>query len=372
MAKIATVRIIPVRVPLAKPMVASAATFRHRDYLLVELECDDGSWGIGFSYVGTAGARGAAIAASDLLVPVLVGSEADDIEARWDAMYRAVLIQGRAGLIKNAISAIDIALWDRRARVVGRPLHEALGGSSGPTVPAYASGGYYAEGKGPEDLAAEAAGYVGMGFDAVKIKAGKGTVAEEERRIGAVRDVLGPDRHLMLDFYLAWDDLATALPYVEMCQQFDPYWIEDPFPPDDLESYARLAERIPQPVATGEFYYGLPAFETILERKAASILQAEAPRCGGVTEWNRIAKLAAAHGATMAPDWFHHFHLHLVSTVPNGLLVEYFPDESVLNFGWLIDQKTEVRDGALVLPDRPGVGFDFVQEAVQEYALAVS
>ena len=145
-------------------MVASAMTFRHRDFLLVELECDDGSRGIGFSYIGTGGARAAAIAANELLAPVLMGGEADEIGVLWDTMYRGVLLQGRAGLVMNGISAIDIALWDRWARVAGRPLYQELGAGSAVTVPAYASGGYYADGKGLEDLAEEVAGYVAMGL----------------------------------------------------------------------------------------------------------------------------------------------------------------------------------------------------------------
>ena len=352
MTKVSDVRVTPVRLPLKKPMVASAMTFRHRDFLLVELECDDGSRGIGFSYVGTGGGRAAAIAANELLVPAVLGGDADEIAALWDTMYRGVLLQGRAGLVMNGISAIDIALWDRRARVAGRPLHQELGAGSAATVPAYASGGYYAEGKGLEDLAEEVTGYVAMGFGAVKIKAGAGTLSEEERRTAAVREAMGPDRLLMLDMYLAWDDLETALSYVEMYQQFDPYWIEDPFLPDALELYERLAERIPQPVATGEFYYELPSFKAIVERKAARILQAEAPRCGGVTGWNRVAAFAAEHDVGMAPDWFHQIHGHLVSSAPNGLFVEYFPDDTVFNFGWLVDRELEVRDGGLVLPDR--------------------
>jgi L-alanine-DL-glutamate epimerase-like enolase superfamily enzyme len=271
----------------------------------------------------------------------------------------------------NGISAIDIALWDRWARVAGRPLHQELGGSDAPTVPTYASGGYYADGKGVEDLAEEVAGYVAMGFNSVKIKAGAGTLREEEQRTAKVREALGSDRQLMLDMYIAWDDLETALSYVEMYQQFDPYWIEDPFPPDDLENYARLAERIPQPVAAGEFYYELSAFRDVVERKAARILQAEAPRCGGVTGWNRVAAFAALHGVDMCPDWYHQIHVHLVSTAPNGLFVEYFPDDTVFNFGWLVDNPLEVLDGALVLPQRPGLGFDFLEEAVGRYALPI-
>ena len=92
---------------------------------------------------------------------------------------------------------------------------------------------------------------------------------------------------------------------------------------------------------------------------------------GGVTGWNRIATFAAAHDVGMSPDWFHQIHVHLVSAASNGLFVEYFPDDTVFNFGWLVDHELEVRDGSLVLPDRSGVGVEFVEEAVGRYALAI-
>jgi L-alanine-DL-glutamate epimerase-like enolase superfamily enzyme len=359
-----------VRVPLAVPVTASKTTFAQREYLLVEVKSDEGVRGIGASYVGTGGARAAAIAARDLLVPHVIGSDPAGVKAVWDRMYQAVWIQGRSGLVMNAISAIDIALWDCYARSVGRPLHVLLGAPSDrTTVGAYASGGYYAAGKDNGALKEEVTRYVDAGFRSVKIKAGKLSLKDEERRTAAIRQAIGDDVLLMLDAYQAWTDVPTAQKYVQMFRQFAPFWIEDPFPPDNLDAYARLAASIPEPVATGEFHYGYAAFKAIIDRGAATILQAEAPRCGGVTEWMRVADLAFAHGIGMSPDWFHDIHIHLVAGARNGMFVEYFPDRSVLNFGLLIDRQLEVRNGELVLPTEPGLGFAFDPAAVRRYAI---
>lgn len=370
MTVIRAVQVTPVRVPIDRPVYAAGIQWRFRDYILVVVACRDGSSGIGFSYVGTGGGRAAAIAAQELLVPEVLGQDPRGVQSIWERMYRSTLIQGRAGLVMNGLSAIDIAVWDRNARVAEVPLYRFLGASGDPrSVPAYASGGYYAEGKGPDQLAEEIAGYKTAGFSAVKIKAGLLSVREEERRVQAVKDVLAPGDLLMLDLYNAWDDVSAAMPYIDMYRQYDPYWIEDPFLPDDLDNFSRLASRIPEPLATGEFHCGLHSFRRIIESGAATIIQPEAPRCGGITEWRRIAALASGCGIAVSPCWFHQLHIHLVPTAANALFVEYFADDTVLNFNRLINTRITVRNGALELPEGPGVGFEFVPEAIDEFAL---
>ncbi|MDA1330557.1 MAG: mandelate racemase/muconate lactonizing enzyme family protein [Chloroflexi bacterium] len=370
MTHVENVQITPVRVPLEKPMSAAGKTFAYRDYLLVELTCSDGSGGIGFSYVGTGGGRAAAMAAEELLVPVVIGEDPAGITLIWDRMYHSTIIQGRAGLLMNGLSAIDIALWERNARAAGMPLYRYLGGNGKQrTVPAYASGGYYAAGKGLDELAEEINTYKALGFTAVKIKTGRLSVNEEEERIRLVREIIGSDGLLLLDFYNAWNNISAALPYIHMAQRYNPFWIEDPFMPYDLENYIRLAQRIPEPLATGEFHFGLHEFKQIITTGAATIIQAEAPRCGGITEWQRIAALASAYGTMVSPCWFHQLHAHLLPSIPNGLFVEYFPDNSILNFGCLIDSDYDVENGAIILPQGDGIGFRFIPEAVAEYRL---
>jgi L-alanine-DL-glutamate epimerase-like enolase superfamily enzyme len=173
----------------------------------------------------------------------------------------------------------------------------------------------------------------------------------------------------MLDANNAWADVPTALQYLRRYEAYDPYWIEEPFGPDDIDSHAKLAELTPVVVATGEIAYGRWYHKELLDRRGAEILQTDAAVCGGITEWRRIAATAASYGVTMCPHWFHDLHAHLVASVPNGRYVEFFPDDQVLNFRRLITRQLEHRDGDLLLPKTPGLGFDFDEKAVKKYAL---
>jgi L-alanine-DL-glutamate epimerase-like enolase superfamily enzyme len=236
-------------------------------------------------------------------------------------------------------------------------------------VPAYASGGYYVDGKTIEDLAAEVAGYVRAGFSAVKIKVGRHDVATETRRVQACREAIGPDVMLMLDANNAWQDVGTARRYIDRFAQYDPYWIEEPFGPDDIDSHVRLVKESTVPVATGEIIAGRWRSRDLLERRGVHYLQIDALVCGGVTEFKRIAAHASACGIPVCPHWFHDLHAHLVASLPSATFVEFFPDDSVLNFRRLLTRQLEVRQGALVLPSSSGVGTDFDEAAVERYAL---
>jgi L-alanine-DL-glutamate epimerase-like enolase superfamily enzyme len=271
----------------------------------------------------------------------------------------------------RAIGAVDIALWDRNARAAGIPLYSYLGAhaerSAG--VPAYASGGYYIEGKTVDGLAEEVAGHVEAGFSAVKIKVGRLSARDDAARVEAARAAIGPDVLLMLDANNAWRDLPSALEHVRRYEEFDPYWIEEPFTPDDIHSHARLAERTSITVATGEVEAGRWRHLELLRSGAAGILQTDAAVCGGITEWRRIAHAASCFGVSMSPHWFHDLHVHLVAASDNGEFVELFVDDSVLNFRYLLDRQLEAVGGRLPLPTEPGLGFEFDDDAVAKFAL---
>lgn len=371
MTRIVQVKACAVSIPLEVATAFASRSVHERHYGLVRVEGDDGIFGIGFCYVGSAGGGIFPEAVSGLLAAKLVGEDAHRVEGLWQEMYREALLQGRAGTVMRAISALDIALWDRNARAAGLPLYKHLGAAREGTVPAYASGGYYLEGKTPEMLADEAADYVKQGFRAVKIKVGRhADPAAEEARIAAVRERIGADVILMLDANNAWSDLATALRFMRVYEPYDPFWIEEPFGPDDIDNHARLAAATSISVATGEIEAGRWRFKELLEKEAAAILQPDACVCGGITEFRRIAGLAAAHEVPLYPHWFHDLHAHLVAATPNARMVEYFPDDRVLNFRRLIDRQLVIAGGEIVLPDRPGLGFDFLPEAVARHAIA--
>ena len=368
-SRITAVQARTIRVPLDSVTSLSTRVISHRDYVVSRVTTKDGAQGIGFCYGGSDAGNLVAHSVRDLFAPLLIGEDATRVEGLWQKMYGTGLLHGRAGSAMRGLSIIDIALWDRNARAVGQPLHRFLGGYHDTTVPAYASGGYYLDGKGPDGLAEEMAGYVRDGFKAVKIKVGRLDPTAEEDRIKAAREAIGPDVLLMLDANNAWRDLPTALRYMARYEDYDPYWIEEPFSPDDIENHARLAQRTAIPVATGEIEAGRWRFKELLDRGAAQILQTDAAVCGGISEYRRISATAASYGVNVCPHWFHDLHVHLVGSSPNGEFVEYFPDDQVLNFRRLLDRQLDVKDGQLVLPTGPGLGFDFDAEALDHYAL---
>jgi len=309
----------------------------------------------------------ARIAVAELFAPALIGEDSSRVEGIWEDLYRESLLHGRVGTVMRALSAVDIALWDLNARTAGLPLYRYLGHWSKDRVPAYASGGYYLAGKSPQQLGEELAAYVRQGFKAVKIKVGRLGLAEEETRIRAAREAIGPDVKLMLDANNAWTDLTTALLFCERYEVYEPYWIEEPFSPDDIENHSKLAERTSIPVATGEIEAGRWRFKELLDKRAAMILQADAAVCGGISEWRRIAQIAAGFGVTVCPHWFHDLHTHLVASAPNAAYVEYFPDDQVLNFRKLINRQVEPVDGELLLTQAPGLGFEFNEDVAVKY-----
>lgn len=368
-SRITSVQTRTVRVPLGVPTSFATRQVNARDYSLVSVHTEDGHTGVGFCYGGHRAGDLVTQAIRLLLGPVLAGEDAWQTEHLWQAMYQESLLHGRAGSVMRGISALDIALWDRNARSANLSLAQLLGGSRHNSVPAYASGGYYVEGKSNNLLADELAGYVAQGFSAVKIKVGRLDPLSEERRIQAAREAIGNDVLLMLDANNAWSDLSTALTYIRRYEKYDPYWIEEPFSPDDIKNHARLSKATPITVATGEIEAGRWRHEEILEKDAANILQTDAAVCGGITEWRRIAAQAAGFGVGVCPHWFHDLHVHLVAATPNAQYVEFFPDSSVLNFRELLDTQLSVRsDGSLAIPTAPGLGFDFSESALEKYA----
>ena len=357
MANIVSVEARTVHIPLRQATAFARRQVTSRDYSLVKVRTDDGIEGIGHCYAGHSGGNVVTTAVREMLAPMLIGADPNATELLWKNMYQEVLLHGRVGSVMRALSILDNAIWDRNARAANLPLYRYLGAAFEDTVPAYASGGYYLEGKTPEMLGEEMAGYVALGFHAVKMKVGRGDLRSEETRIAAARKAIGGEVLLMLDANNAWSDVPTALRYLDRFAPYDPYWIEEPFSPDQIDNHARLAAAITIPVATGEIEAGRWRFKELLDKQAASILQADAAVCGGITEFRRIAALADCYGVTMCPHWFHDLHAHLVAASANGQFVEYFPDGKVFNFCEIIDRQLQVRDGGLALPSEPGLGY---------------
>jgi L-alanine-DL-glutamate epimerase-like enolase superfamily enzyme len=365
--KIQSIEVCALAVPLDKVTSFSNRTVTARHYGLVKVRSTDGIEGLGFCYVGSAAGKLFHVAVEELLAPVLLGRDSSAVEGLWKTMYQEALLQGRMGAVMRALSALDTALWDLNARSAKLPMHKFLGAVELDSVPAYASGGYYLEGKTAQGVADEMAGYVAQGFGAVKMKTGRWSPQGEETRVRAAREAVGPDVELMLDCNNGWVDTVQAMEYLRRIEQYNPYFIEEPFGPDDVESHARLAKLTRIPVATAEIGYGRWYHKQLLDMGAAAILQTDAAVCGGISEWRRIAATAGSYGVQMCPHWFHDLHAPLVAATPNARYVEFFADDQVLNFRRLVDRQLECKDGRVMLHQEPGLGFNFDEREVAKH-----
>ena len=369
MAKIESVSVCIARVPLDCPVTFSTRQVTSREYCLVRVRSTDGEEGLGYCYAVNSAGRLLSVAVTDLLAPRLIDQDSLRVEGLWSELYQEALLLGRAGGVIRALSAIDTALWDLNARTVKLPLYQYLGAKTMDRVPAYASGGYYLPGKTPDKLAQEMAQHVKEGFRAVKMKVGLGTVAEERKRIAAVREAIGDDVRLMLDANNAWRDLPTALEYTRCFEPYNPFWLEEPFSPDDIDNHVRLAAATPITIATGEIEAGRWRFKDLITRGATTLLQTDATVCGGITEFRRIAATAESHGITVAPHAWHDVHVHLVGATPNATYVEWMPDDHIVNFRRVIDRQLVADNGDLMLPRLPGLGFRFDDAAIEQYGV---
>lgn len=365
---IASVEALALALPLDAPVALSSRRVAERHYTLVRVRDSDGATGIGFCYAGHTGSTVVAEAVRVLLRPVLEGRDPARISSLSRSMQQSALLLGRAGAVMRAISAVDIALWDLAARRAGMPLWRLLGADGDP-VRAYASGGYYLEGKTVEGLRDEVRAWVEAGFTEVKMKVGRGGLSEEVARVEAAREELGDAGLLMLDANNAWRSVDGCLEFLRRVADCSPYWIEEPFAPDDVRGCQQIRGRTSALVATGEQGCGLTEFQHLVTADAVDILQPDAAVCGGVTEFLRISDLAQQNRVSVAPHWFDDLHVHLVAALPNATMVEFFTDDTVFNFRTVITERLRVRNGWIDLPSEPGLGFDFDDACANRFAV---
>ena len=333
---------------------------------VVKVETDEGVTGIGLAgAVQEAEDIGRSIL--DHLKQYAMGQDPFDTERIWDDMWQPKLV-GRRGITTRVISGIDIALWDIKGKVTGRPVYKMLGGFTD-KVPVYIAGGYYEEGKGLEELAAEMEESVSMGARAIKMKIGGAPINEDVERVRIVRESVGPNVKVMVDANCAYRHYE-AIQIARKMEKYDIFWFEEPVNPDDYEGHKLVSQATTIPVATGENEYTRYGFRDLIENRCAAILQPDALVMGGITEFMKVAAMAQAHDLPVAPHGNQDVHVHLVSAIPNGLTVEYYRGSTDPMWGKMFKETLQVEDGFVRPPDRPGIGIELNEDALAPHRVA--
>ena len=343
------------------------ATIRHvakgRGACFVHIITDSGLEGLSPSGGGRAGQ----MLIEGTFKELLIGQDPLNIEKIWDDLFWCVRGVGRKGLAFCALSAVDVALWDLKAKHFNVPLYKLLGPYTD-TVPVYGSGGW--TNFNIEELVAEQTGYVERGFKAVKMKVGKDfgkSEREDIQRLAAVREAVGDD----IEIYIDANNGYYAKQAIYMGKAFEEYrvgWFEEPVLADDIDGLAAIAKAINIPVATGEHEYTKFGFKELIARGGADIVQPDVGRVGGITEWMKVAHLAHAFNLPVAPHAYQLVHLHLACATPNLKVVEYLgiseESDKIAYKEWAAP-----KDGMWSPdPNKPGLGLELDPDAVEKYA----
>jgi L-alanine-DL-glutamate epimerase-like enolase superfamily enzyme len=343
---------LPADEPLADTNPLPGAT---RDIVTVKVATKDGIEGIGITFFGAA-ITGALKTAVEELGALIVGDDPRLTERIVDKLRQAAGTSGPGGLFTLALSAIDTALWDIRGKVLGLPVSKLLGGCRD-RAPAYASGALMRT-LTLDDVVAAAGRLKERGWTAMKTQLALpgGTVAEVEvDRIRRIREAIGPGIRLMCDINQRWT-VPEAFSIGERIEPYHLHWLEDITTCDDYAGIARVAAKLKTPIAGGEYVYGLGPFRQMLEARSVDIVMIDLLRVGGITQWMKVAGMAEAFNLPVVSHLIPEVHVHLVSAIPNGHIVEYMPWTRTL-----FDDPPLPANSEMAVPDKPGLGLAFTR-----------
>ena len=358
--RIESVTLSSVTLPLPNPLSdATVFTGRQRPltevaFLFAEIRTDGGLEGIGFSYSKRAGGP-AQFAHAREVAPDLIGEDPSDIARLWTKLVWAGASVGRSGASTQAIAAIDVALWDLKAKRAGLPLAKLLGAHRDSVRCYNTSGGFLHE--SIEQVKDNATRTLESGVGGIKIKVGLPDTAEDLRRVRAVREHLGDGVPFMVDANQQWDR-PTAMRVSRRLEEFDLVWIEEPLDAYDAEGHAQLARSLDTAIATGEMLTSVAEHYELIRQGAVDILQPDAPRVGGISQFLKLATLAEHRNLGLAPHFAMEIHAHLAAAYPIEPWVEHFD--------WLhplFNERLETRGGRMYISDRPGLGITLTEQA---------
>ncbi|MDD3214594.1 MAG: mandelate racemase/muconate lactonizing enzyme family protein [Eubacteriales bacterium] len=301
---------------------------------------------------------------------LLVGENPMEIERLWDKLYRFSYYQGRGGVVMHAISGIDMALWDIAGKTLNLSVSRLLGGRYREKIPAYIS---ILMPETEDEVKQLIDHHMVQGYSGIKF--GWGSLGQNPAKdislIRAAREALGPDKKLMIDIAMGWNDYKTALNTSRAFEEYDVFWVEEPFRVERRADFANLRAALSLNVTAGEELCHIDEFDAYIDEGCVDILQPDMSRCGGLTVAKKVRDRAAQAGIPIIP---HNFKsgllmsatLQYIAALPNALYLEYCGQETVLSRS-LITEPISVQNGWVTIPDRPGFGVELNWDTVNRY-----
>ncbi len=359
MQKIKDVSTSVLEIPFDKPIRSALGTYIGADWVVVRVHSEDGIDGFGYSMsLDRRGTKAVVSYVEEDLKPLALGKDATVPETLWRQLWSPNKARMRGGVGVHALSAVDTAVWDIAAKAAGQSLFEMLGGADR-DVQVYGSGGWLS--LSDEELIAEAQEHVERGINSYKLKIGGD---RDRERIDLLRREMGDGFILYTDANQSYS-ADQAIEAATWLRDYNVGWLEEPVLADCPWDLQTVAENSPLPIAAGENVYFDWGFKDICDRKAAAFLQPDIGRCGGVTEWDKIAKRAEAAGVKLTSHLLHELSTTMIGAYASGFAVEY------MNF-FKVNPFTEdytVNDGCLQVPDTPGHGVTFTDEAFAAFRI---
>ena len=356
-----SIRARPVLLKLRRPVVARIATITEWPLILIDLHTEEGIVGRSYLEPYTVKALKYLVPALHDFGEILKGRRIAPTEL-YDLARKSLHFVGYQGLSMIAVSGLDMAAWDALAKAAGMPLCVLLGGSVGP-VPAYNSNGLWLQESAA--VAAEAIELRGEGgFAGLKLRLGRTRMRDDLATIEAVRKAVGDDMQLMVDFNQGLH-LGEALQRCHAIDDLGLAWIEEPIVYDNLDGYVQLAAELKTPVQIGENFYGPRDLHTVLQRKACDYVMPDFMRIGGVTGWLRAVAIAGAAGIPTSTHLYPEVGAHMLRVTETAHWLEWqdWADP-------ILQQPYAVKDGLLYIPDVPGVGLEWNEDAVKAHQVA--
>lgn len=333
-------------------------------YTIVRVTTDDGIEGFGVTY-HEVGGEATKMLIEKNIAPRIIGKDPFETEVIWQDMFQYLRGVGRKGLMFCALSAVDIALWDLKGKILDIPLYRLWGGNQ-TKVPVYGSGGWtsYTD----DELVEEMKEIVSRGYKMIKFKVGYNggqSPSRDVERVRKVREAIGPDIGIMLDANNCWD-AATGARFANRVKDYDIMFLEEPVFADDIPGLNRFKQSTDLPLASGEHEYTKFGARDLIMHNAADIVQLDGTRAGGFTEMLKVAALTQAWNLKFAPHAMENIHIHLVSACPNALFLERLLlfEEITRN---VYDGAPEPVDGYMTIPDAPGLGLKLNMDFINEH-----